>query len=84
MTDSSYAVRFLFIGGITTDAPLETISRETRPRTRSDQVRKSNNHILFIAALAALTSCTPLAELRETNRGESVFGALTEINEIVT
>jgi hypothetical protein len=78
MTDSSYAVRFLFIGGITADALLETISRETRPRTRSNQVRKSKTHILFVAAVAALASCTPLADLRETNRGESVFVALAE------
>ena len=32
----------------------------------------------FLLLLAALASCTPLADLRETNRGESVFVALPE------
>ena len=76
MSEFSYAVRFLFVPVVTTDALLETISRETRPKTRSNQVRKSKTDILFVAAVASLASCTSLADPRETNRGESVFVAL--------
>jgi len=47
-------------------------------RTRSNQVRKSKTDILFVAAVAALASCTPPADVRETNRGESVSAALSE------
>ena len=38
-------------------------------RTKSEKVRVTS----FLSALAALASCTPPADLRETNRGEWVF-----------
>jgi hypothetical protein len=43
-------------------------------RTKLEKVRLT----FFLLLLAALASCTPLADLRETNRGESVFVALPE------
>ena len=36
----------------------------------------SKVRLTFLLPLAALASCTPLPDLRETNRGESVFVAL--------
>jgi hypothetical protein len=47
MTDSGYAVRFLFVGVITTDALLEAISRSKPPtkfdRSELEQVRSPND-----------------------------------------
>jgi hypothetical protein len=47
MTDSGYAVRFLFIGVITPDALLQAISRSKPPtkldRSKLEQVRPPND-----------------------------------------